>query len=118
MRSLILGTAVIAVSALLSPAEMAHAADLKVLSSVALTSVLDELIPAFEKASGNKLNIGYGLAAELKKRILDGEMADVIILTRPMMDEVQKQNKFLANSVGNVGESPGRGAAGRGGPHP
>jgi len=81
MRSLILGTAVIAVSALLSPAEMAHAADLKVLSSVALTSVLDELIPAFEKASGNKLNIGYGLAAELKKRILDGEMADVIIDT-------------------------------------
>ena len=65
MRPLILGTAVIAVSAF-SPAEMAHAADLKVLSSVALTSVLDELIPAFEKASGNKLNIGYGLAAELK----------------------------------------------------
>ena len=80
MRPLILGTAVIAVSAF-SPAEMAHAADLKVLSSVALTSVLDELIPAFEKASGNKLNIGYGLAAELKKRILDGEMADVIIDT-------------------------------------
>src|ERR1700738_968023 len=85
MRSLILGTAVMAVSALLSPAEMAPAADLKVLSSVALTSVLDEFTPAFEKATGDKLNIGYGLAAELKKRVLDGETADVIILTRPML---------------------------------
>ena len=118
MRSLILGTAVIAVSALLSPAEMAHAADLKVLSSVALTSILDELIPAFEKASGNKLNIGYGLAAELKKRILDGEMADVIILTRPMMGEVQKQNKFLANSVVNVAGTPVSVAARSGAPKP
>src|SRR5260370_1697325 len=101
MRSFILGTAVMAVSTLLSPAEMAHAADLKVLSSVALTSVLDEFTPAFEKATGNKLNIGYGLAAELKKPILDGEMADVILLTQPMMDEVQNQNKFLPNTILN-----------------
>jgi ABC-type tungstate transport system permease subunit len=67
-------------SSLLWPDESARAAR-GMISSVALTSVLDELIPAFEKASGNKLNIGYGLAAELKKRILDGEMADVIIDT-------------------------------------
>ena len=102
MRTFILGTAVLALSASLPPSEMAHAADLKLLSSVALTSVLDEFTPTFEKATGNKLNIGYGLAIELKKRILDGETADVIILTRPMMDEVEKQNKFLANSIVNV----------------
>jgi hypothetical protein len=59
-----------AVNALLSPVERAHAADVKVLSSVALTSVLDEFTPEFEKATVNKLNIGYGLVAELKKRIL------------------------------------------------
>jgi molybdate transport system substrate-binding protein len=106
MRSFIIGTAVMAVSTLLPPAEMARAADLKVLSSVALTSVLNEFTPAFEKATGNKLNIGYGLAAELKKRILDGETADVIILTRPMMDEVQKLNKFLADGVVNVAGTP------------
>jgi len=118
MRSFILGTAVMAVSTLLSPAEMAHAADLKVLSSVALTSVLDEFTPAFEKATGDKLNIGYGLAAELKKRVLDGETADVIILTRPMMDELQKQNKFLANSVVNVARTPVSVAARNGAPKP
>src|ERR1700726_2946561 len=118
MRSFIIGTAVMAVSTLLPPAEMARAADLKVLSSVALTSVLDELTPTFEKATGNKLNIGYGLAIELKKRILDGETADVIILTRPMMDEVQKQNKFLANSIVNVAGTPVSVAARSGAPKP
>jgi len=36
----------------------AHAAEIKVLTSVALTSALDELAPQFERASGNKLMIG------------------------------------------------------------
>ena len=118
MRTFILGTAAMALSASLPPSEMAHAADLKLLSSVALTSVLDEFTPTFEKATGNKLNIGYGLAIELKKRILDGETADVIILTRPMMDEVEKQNKFLANSIVNVAGTPVSVAARSGAPKP
>jgi hypothetical protein len=39
-----------------------------VLASVALTSALDELTPAYEKTTGDKLTIGYSLAADLKKR--------------------------------------------------
>ncbi|HEY1430297.1 MAG TPA: substrate-binding domain-containing protein [Stellaceae bacterium] len=50
--------------------------------------------------------MGYGLAADLKKRILDGETADVIILTRPMMDDLQKQNKLATNSLANVVGTP------------
>ena len=57
-RSLILGTAVMAIGASVLPGDIAHAAEIKVLSSVALTSVLDELTPEFEKVTGNKLNIG------------------------------------------------------------
>ena len=64
------------------------------LTSVALTSALDELAPQFERASGNKLTIGYSLIADIKKRILEGETADVIILSRPVMDELQKLDKF------------------------
>lgn len=76
------------------------------LSSVALTSVLDEIAPEFEKATGNKLNMEYGLAADLRKRVLDGEIADVILLTRPMMDELQKQNKLVGKSLVNVAGTP------------
>ena len=70
---------------------VAGAAEVKVLTSVALTSALNELAPKFEQATGNKLNIGYSLIADIRKRILDGETADVIILSRPVMDELYKQ---------------------------
>jgi hypothetical protein len=39
----------------------AHAAEIKVLTSVALTSALDELAPQFERATGNKLTTPSGL---------------------------------------------------------
>ena len=59
----------------------------------------------------DKLSIEYALAADVKKRILDGETADVIILTRAMMDDLQKQNKLAASGLSNVAGWPFRGAA-------
>src|SRR6476469_2184407 len=84
----------------------ANAAEIKVLTSVALTTALNELAPKFEQATGNKLNIGYSLIADIRKRILDGETADVIILTRPVMDELDKQQKFASGSITNVAATP------------
>ena len=52
---------------------VAHSAEIKVLTSVALTSALDELAPQFERATGNKLTIGYGLISDIRKRILEGK---------------------------------------------
>lgn len=93
---------------LLSPsvATLAAAAQIKVLTSVALTAALNELAPKFEQASGNKLDIGYSLIADIRKRVLAGEIADVIILSRPVMDELQKQNKFAPDSVVDVAGTP------------
>ena len=42
------------------------AAEVKVLTSVALTSALDELASQFERATGNKLTIGYSLIADIR----------------------------------------------------
>jgi len=81
----------------------ANAAEVKVLASVAATSVLDQLMPVFERTSGNKVTIVYGLAADLRKRVLDGEAADVVFLTRQAMDDLQKQGKLVAGSLVNVG---------------
>ncbi|HEY3890682.1 MAG TPA: molybdate ABC transporter substrate-binding protein [Bradyrhizobium sp.] len=76
------------------------------LTSVALTSALDEIAPQFERATGNKLKIGYSLIAEIKKRMIAGETADVVILSRPAMDDLQKQDKFAPGSVANVAGTP------------
>jgi molybdate transport system substrate-binding protein len=82
--------------------DTAQAAEVKVLTSVALTSAMDQLTPLYEHATGNKLTIGYSLIADIKKRILAGETADVIILSRPAMDDLQKQNKFAPGSIVNI----------------
>ena len=96
----------------------AKAAEVKVLTSVALTSALDELAQQFERATGDKLTIGYSLIADIRKRILEGESADVIILSRPVMDELQKQDKFAAGSIVNVAGTAVSVAARAGAPKP
>jgi molybdate transport system substrate-binding protein len=99
--AMMLATTLVASS--MAPANDARAAELKVVASVALASALNELTPTFERATGNKLVIDYGLAANIRKNILDGEAADVVILTRLMMEELQKQDKIMPGSLVNVG---------------
>ena len=47
----------------------ANAAEVTLLCSNALKSVMDDLAPRFEKASGHKLSIVYGSTGALKARI-------------------------------------------------
>src|SRR5258705_900631 len=105
------------VSCLLA-ATAGSAAEIKVLTSVALTSALNQIAPNFEQATGNKLNIGYSLIADIRRRILDGETADVIILSRPVMDELDKQQKFASGSITNVAGTPVAVAVRAGAPKP
>jgi molybdate transport system substrate-binding protein len=116
-RSLLMRVAA-ASAALLLTGAASHAAEVKVFTSVALKSVLDELSPAFEKKTGDKLTIDYGLAAEQKKRILGGEHADLIILTRSMMEDLAKQNKLAPGDLVNIAGTPVAVAARTGAPKP
>src|ERR1700730_5086990 len=97
---------------------VAGAAEVKVLTSVALTSALDEIAPKYEKATGNRLKIGDSLIADIKKRILEGETADVIILSRPAMDDLTKQDKFAPGSIANIAGTPVAVVARAGAPKP
>jgi molybdate transport system substrate-binding protein len=81
---------------------LVEAAEIKVLASVALTAALNELAPQYERTTGNKLSLGYSLVADIRKRVLEGETADVIILSRSVMDELQKQGKLTAGSIADV----------------
>src|SRR4029453_15262958 len=72
------------------------AAEIKVLTSVALTSAFNELAPSLEQATGNKFNIGYTLIAYIGKAVPDGGPAHVLILSRRVMDELDKQQKFAS----------------------
>jgi molybdate transport system substrate-binding protein len=91
-------------SAFMTSTSGARAAELKIMSTVALTPALDELKLGFE-SNGNHLTIVYNTIAELKKRIDGGETADVIMLSRPILDEFAGQGKVVQGSVVTIGAS-------------
>ena len=77
---------------------VAAAAEIKVLSAVAMKPALDELAPQFEHTTGHKLTISYAVAGELRKRIEGGESGDVTILPRPWFEPLLTQGSITAGS--------------------
>lgn len=72
----------------------AHAAEVRVLSSNAAKTVLEELAPQFEKSSEHKLVLVFGTAAGLKTEIEKGAAVDVALLTDGAVDDLIKQGKL------------------------
>src|SRR4029077_13094084 len=72
----------------------ANAAEIKVLSSNALKSALEDIGPQFEKASGHKLMMVWGAAVPLRAQIEKGEVFDAAILNTPGIDALVLQGKL------------------------
>jgi len=91
---------------LLTGSRLARADEIKVMASVALKSTLDDLVTKFESTGGGKVTMVYGIAAQLKQRVSDGEADDVAVLIQPMMEDLLKHGKLAAGSLTNVGGTP------------
>ena len=83
----------------------AEAAEVKVLSAVAMRPVMNELGPQFERAMGHKLVIQFEVIGVLKRQIDAGERFDVAILTTPLIDGLVKQGKIAAGTRTNIARS-------------
>ena len=77
----------------------AEAAELKVLSAIGMQSVLEDLGPKFERATGHKLAISFATAGAAVKRAQGGEATDVVIATRQGIDGLVKNGKAAADNV-------------------
>jgi molybdate transport system substrate-binding protein len=86
-------------------AASANAAEIKVITSVGVRAILEELAPQFERASEHKLNITFGTAVPLKRQIDAGETFDVVILTPALVEDLVKQGKVAAGTPANVAKS-------------
>jgi molybdate transport system substrate-binding protein len=75
-----------------------HAAEIKVLSTNAFKSTLEDLAPKYEKSSGDKLAITWGTAAQLKGEIEKGAAFDVAVITDAGADDLIKQGKLAART--------------------
>lgn len=108
----------IGVVVLLTHGVAAEAAEIKVLSAPAMRAVINELGPQFERATGHKLVIQFGLGAVLKRQIEAGATFDVAIFTPPVIDDLIKGGKIAAGTRADIARS-GIGVAVRaGGPKP
>jgi molybdate transport system substrate-binding protein len=83
---------------ILAHAASASAAEIRVLCSNGLKAVFEELAPQFERASGHKVVVTYGLAAVFKQQIESGTAFDLAVLTPALIDDLIKSGKVAADS--------------------
>jgi molybdate transport system substrate-binding protein len=76
----------------------ANAADITVLCSNGFQAVMHEVGPQYERVTGHRLVVRYGLAAVLGKEIEDGAPFDLAILAPPQIDALIKANRIAAAS--------------------
>lgn len=76
----------------------ANAAEVHVLCSNGLKAVFEELAPQFERASGHKVVVKFGLAADFKQQIEAGETFDLAVLTPAAIDDLIKSGKMAAET--------------------
>lgn len=88
-----------AFAALALCAQASQAAEIKVYSTIGVKGALEALIPQFEKQSGNKINITWSLVSSLTKKAHEGDVPDVLVVSRAGIDSLAKDGKIAPGSV-------------------
>jgi molybdate transport system substrate-binding protein len=73
----------------------AHAVDIKVVGSPGFREAYTELVPGFEKTTGNKVITNWGGVNEVAKRVAEGETADIVILPVAQIDDLIARGKLI-----------------------
>src|SRR5258705_833291 len=95
MKETKLTAALVGLTMILAAPVPAGAAEIKVISSNALKTTLEQLAPAFEKATEHKLVFTWGAAVPLKAEIEKGATFDLAVLTTAAVDDLIKQGKLV-----------------------
>jgi molybdate transport system substrate-binding protein len=94
------------------------AIDIKVLSTTAMKMVFEELSPAFERATGNRLDVTLGPSLRLEKQIGEGEVADVAIVSASGVRDLVEQGRLVDGSAVEIARSSIGVAVPKGAPKP
>lgn len=90
---------------LLAGATLAQAAEITVLSTQATEQSHRDLLPQYEKATGNTVKISYTGTLDAKKRIAAGEHFDVLIMASPDIDAFVKDGALATGSRVDLAKS-------------
>jgi molybdate transport system substrate-binding protein len=92
--------------------------DIKVLSTTAMKMVFEELAPAFERLTGNRLAVTLGPSLRLEKQLAEGEAADMAIVSANGARDLVASGKMAAGSVVAIAASSIGVAVPKGAPKP
>lgn len=95
-------TALAAIVGSLMATNLVHTAELTVLAPQALKPALSDLIPQFERSSGNQVTISYSSTSVLVTEIQDGKMADLAILFPKQIEQLQDEGKIVEDSIAPI----------------
>jgi molybdate transport system substrate-binding protein len=105
------------------PTRVATVTTLRVVCSGGFTAALRELAPAYERASGTRLEIGAGPSMgttpnAIPVRLQRGERLDVIIMVGSALDALIQQGKAMPDSRVDLARSAIGMVVRKGAPHP
>ena len=88
---------------LLATANVAAAAQIKVLAGSAIETAMAVLIPQFEQSSGHQVTFDFnGAIGAMTERVQKGEAADVVIVSRPQIESLANQGKVVSGSSADI----------------
>jgi molybdate transport system substrate-binding protein len=98
--------ALIAVLALLvNIASSAANADVHILCASGMREIVSELQSRLGQIVGQQVRMSFGEAGDLRKRIQGGEIADVAVLPRIVLDEVSADGNIVPGTVVDISQS-------------
>src|SRR4249919_1024161 len=107
---------IISLVALLVATGTASAAEIKALITTAMAEAIVELVPPFERATGNKVTVSYDPSGGLARRLRNCEFADMILIVSPELYKLIGEGKVKDRTdVSRTGIAL---AVRKGAPHP
>ena len=76
---------------------------IKVLSAGAVEGPVSELAPAFARSTGHEVELTFNTVGALKERFTGGEKTDVIILSVPAIEALDKDGRLASGSRTDLG---------------
>jgi molybdate transport system substrate-binding protein len=80
-------------------------AKIKVMSAGAVKGPVSELAPEFARATGHEIELHFNTVGANKERFVRGEKTDVIILSFPAIEALDKEGRFAAGSRTDLGRA-------------
>jgi molybdate transport system substrate-binding protein len=96
----------------------AAAAELKLMGAGPVEGTFKDLLPAFTRDTGHKVEGTFNTVGYLQDKLKDGEKPDILILSAPVMDEMEKSGALVPGSRVEIGRASSGFAVRAGAPAP